>query len=127
MAAVSLVLWMLAAVRVPPPPGATYVRNLTLPFLGRQRVWLRVESAVHATVKMRGALDLDDTVGFSVDDDGELRAELSDSTRTLLRRVRTSIHALHYDDATDVATVTVQPPLPLPVTISLARDDGAAP
>ena len=100
-----------------PPVGAVYARRLHLPLVGAQRICVRVDSEEEGTLCLRGALTLDDRVGFV---DGSF--VLGDATRALLRRTRTALVGATYDPETDTATVTVQPPLPMPLDIRLERE-----
>ena len=109
-------LLVLALAIVRPPVGAVYARDITLPFLGKQRIRLRVDSRTKGTLSMRGALNLEDRVTF-VGDGFELGAP----TRAMLRRTFTTLRAASYDPSRDMAVVTVQPPMPLPLTFRLRR------
>ena len=74
-----------------PPRGAVYTRTLRLPVLGKQEMWLRIDSRDRATLRLHGPLCLDDTVRYSVQD-GELVFQLGVRTRQLLHRVRRAAH-----------------------------------
>jgi hypothetical protein len=110
-------LVVFAIVIARPPVGAVYARDVSLPFLGKQRIRLSVDSRSKGTLFMRGALNLEDEVTFVGDG-----FELGDDTRAMLRRTHTSLRAAYYDDKNDVAVVTVQPPMPMPLTFRLRRD-----
>ena len=74
-----------------------------------------------ARLKLDGRLKLDEPVEYDVTDEGELSFSLTDSTKRLLRRFRTSLDAAGYDGDADTAHVVVWPPLPLSVRIRLLR------
>ena len=109
-----LVILALALAR--PPVGAVYARDISLPFLGKQRIRLSVDSRSKGTLSMRGALNLEDRVTFVGDG-----FELGEATRAMLRRTHTSLRSAHYDAERDVAVVSVQPPMPMPLTFRLHR------
>ena len=103
-----------------PPIGATYMRTVSLPVIGKQTIELAILSERLAKLVMRGRLNLDEPVSYQFDD-GKLSFELTEATHRILRRFRTTLDAAGYDGATDNAWVVVWPPLPLSVRIQLKR------
>ena len=74
-----------------------------------------------ARLQLQGRLQLDEPVEYDITDEGKLSFALTNSTKQLLRRFRTSLDAAAYDMSDDTAHVVVWPPLPLSVTIKLQR------
>lgn len=91
--------------------GATYERELSLPLLGKQTVWMRIESPTEATLKMSGALSHEDRVRYKAFRNGSFAFELGDDMQRLLSRVRTTVGEARYDPVKDEASITVHPPL----------------
>ena len=80
-----------------------------------------------ARLQLEGRLELDEPVEYDISDEGQLSFSLTDSTKRLLRRFRTSLDAAAYDGADDTAHVVVWPPLPLSVSIKLQRVQSREP
>lgn len=88
------------------------------PFLAQQ---LTILTRNMARLQLQGRLQLDEPVEYDITDEGKLSFALTNSTKQLLRRFRTSLDAAAYDMSDDTAHVVVWPPLPLSVTIKLQR------
>ena len=82
---------------------------------------LSIVTETRARLQLRGRLELDEPVEYDISETGQLSFSLTDSTKRLLRRFRTSLDAAAYDSDADTAQVTVWPPLPLAVRINLHR------
>jgi hypothetical protein len=92
-----LLLWVTVLVpssvlseAVLPPVGAHSHRTLALPVIGTQTVELFILSATVAHLSMKGAISLDEPVNYFAQNGG-LCFGLSESTKKLLRRMRTSL------------------------------------
>ena len=73
-------------------------------------------------MQLEGRLKLDEPVEYNVHKEtGELSFLLTERTRRLLRRFRTSLDGAGYEVEKDEAWVVVWPPLPLSVRIRLHR------
>lgn len=83
------------------PVGATYVRTLPFPFLGQQTFQLHVLSDTTARLQVNGMLSVDEVVAYGVDETGCMSFALSDSTRQIMRRLKTKIVEAGYEDAKD--------------------------
>ena len=116
------------AAAIHPPIGATYSHSLRLPVIGKQSVTLKIKSRSLAQLCLVGRLNIDDEITYNVDTEGKFTFELSEGTKRLLRRFRTSICGAGYESTTDKAYVEVWPPLPLSIRINLQRliDESAA-
>lgn len=88
------------------------------PFFAQQ---LTILTRNMARLQLQGRLQLDEPVEYDISDDGKLSFVLTNSTKQLLGRFRTSLDAAAYDMSDDTAHVVVWPPLPLSVTIKLQR------
>jgi len=115
-----LALGVMSAAPVHPPVGAAYKRTISLPVIGKQTVELVILSDKLARIMLSGRLMIDEPVSYSFSE-GKLSFELSQATKRLLRRFRTSLEAAGYDGRTDTSWVDVWPPLPLSVRIRLSR------
>ena len=110
-----------------PPVGAVYARTLRFPVIGKQTIELAILSDKVARLIMSGRLNLDEPVSYHFEaSSGEMSFELTDATRRLLRRFRTTLDAAGYDGSTDTSWVVVWPPLPLSMRINLNRNLRAA-
>lgn len=108
-----------------PPVGAKYERTLTLPMLGRQVLELYITSRTTAQLVMEGAINLNEPVRYRSDGSGRLAFDLSAGTIQMLRRVRTSLREAEYLSSTDVAIVTVAPPVIPAIRIRMYRTDDS--
>jgi hypothetical protein len=105
-----------------PPNGARYQRTIRLPVIGRQSIYLEIESHNAAQLVMDGAIQIDAPVEYAVNEKiGAFRFALGPVIERILRRFRTSLSDWSADS--DEAYVVVHPPLPVPVrvTVSLQR------
>tara|TARA_B110001452_G_scaffold117823_1_gene97706 strand:+ start:2647 stop:3303 length:657 start_codon:yes stop_codon:yes gene_type:complete len=108
-----------------PPVGAKYERTLTLPMLGRQVLELYITSRTTAQLVMEGAINLNEQVQYRSDGSGRLAFDLSAGTVQMLRRVRTSLREAEYLSSTDIAIVTVAPPVIPAIRIRMYRTDDS--
>ena len=107
---------------VTPPTGATYVRELSLPVLGHQRIELQIDSSRTASLLMSGALNLHDSIGYREGKtSGTLEFALGEPTRQLLKRVHTDLREAYYDAEADAAHVVVKPPMVPAIRVHLSR------
>jgi hypothetical protein len=105
-----------------PPVGAVYERTVALPIIGKQTVRLAIVSPHLASIKLLGALQLDEFLRYGSDaTTGELLFELSERTILLLRRLGVALRTAEYLVRSDEAYVTVAPPLIRPIRIRLDR------
>lgn len=120
---VVLVLLAQVGVSIPlPPVGAVYERTLSLPFLGAQTVRLGILTGKVATLKLSGALILDEMLSYFPDKrSGRLAFVLSERTNALLHRLGASLRSAEYAHGEDVAYVTIKPPFLRPIVLSLDR------
>ena len=104
-------------------PGSIYHTERCIPVLGRQIFRLTITGTNTARLLIRGVLNVDDdNIQYKVDkNSGEIRFELSDQTRRILKRFRTSLGRVGYDSVRDVATLEVKPPLPAKITLLFTR------
>uniref|UniRef100_A0A7S3EZR3 Uncharacterized protein n=1 Tax=Haptolina ericina TaxID=156174 RepID=A0A7S3EZR3_9EUKA len=107
-----------------PPIGAVYTRTVSLPVIGKQTVELSILSDKLARLILSGRLNLDEPVNYQFHRSGELSFELTEATKRILRRFRTTLDAAGYDGSSDTSWVVVWPPLPLSVRIRLNRVHG---
>lgn len=108
-----------------PPVGAKYERTLTLPLLGQQVLELYITSRTTAQLVMEGAINLNEPVQYRSDGSGRLAFDLSAGTIQMLRRVRTSLREAEYLSTTDVAIVTVAPPMVPALRIRMYRTEDS--
>lgn len=104
-----------------PPQHAVYKNTVKLPFIGEQTVQISILSNCTGRLELRGALQIDEPVTFTMYPSGEFDFSLTDRTIQLLRRFRTRLMEASYNPNTDEASVTVQPPLPISIHIRLIR------
>ena len=97
------------------------MRTVKLPVVGQQTVELSIISRTLARLQLRGRLNIDQTVEYTMDQSGQLSFHLTEATQRLLRRFRTRLAEAGYDAKTDTSWVVVFPPLPFSVNIRLNR------
>jgi len=108
---------------IAPPIGATYEKEIGLPVIGQQKFSLKILSHNEARLLVKGVLNLDEPIKYSISPGGRMNCRLSDPTLKKLRRFRTSLKEFGYNAETDTPYVKVRPPLPKSVLINLKRKD----
>lgn len=103
-------------------PGSVYQSEVVLPILGAQTFLLKIVNSQTAHIIIRGVLRLDDLVEYTTcHESGKINFNLSTKTKRILKRFRTSLGHVAYDEGKDEATLEVRPPLPMPITLLFKR------
>lgn len=104
------------------PVGAFYTLSLNVPVIGSQTFELKILSPSVAHLRIKGRiLNINDTVRYHLDEDGNLEFSLSEKTKRILRRFRTSLSSVEYCNETDTPRVVVNPPISRKVCMDLKR------
>lgn len=110
-----------------PPTHTTYERTLTIPYVGHQTIRIAVDGHRAVRLKLDGAIDLEDTIGLSRDDNHDVVFDLGEGTQRMLGRLRARLVGASYDPRRDVARITIKPPLVPAVSVDLLRTTASAP
>lgn len=101
-------------------PQAKYISRFFIPFAGTQQVSLDIRTQNTAILKMRGILNIEDTVHFTTYGN-EFNFELSETTLSKLKRYHCTVHTAEYIECEDAAYITVQVPFFFNQKIKLSR------
>lgn len=110
---------------VGPPVNAMYELEVKIPIIGQQRFQLKILSLYHAELIINGVLEVKDIIPYRVDPkDGGLSFTLSDNTKRILKKFRTTLVSASYCTKTDTPSIVVSPPLPTNINLNLRRKVG---
>lgn len=110
-----------------PPVQALYRLDIHIPVIGRQRFQLRIISETAAELVIDGMLKINDHIKYQVQPTtGEFSFNLSNTTKRVLKRFRTSVSDAKYCSKTDTPSIQVKPPLPTKINLRLKRIDESS-
>lgn len=113
--------------RYAPPVQALYQLDIHIPVIGRQRFQLRIISETAAELVIDGMLKINDQIKYQVQPTtGEFSFNLSNTTKRVLKRFRTSVSHAKYCSKTDTPSIQVKPPLPTKINLRLKRIDESS-
>ena len=111
-----------SAERHAPPVHALYQLDIHIPVISQQRFQLRIISETVAELIIDGMLKINDQIKYEVQPaTGELVFYLSDTTKGILKRFRTSVSHATYCPITDAPSIQIKPPLPTKLNLRLKR------
>ena len=111
-----------SAERHAPPVHALYQLDIHIPVIGQQRFQLRIISETVAELIIDGMLKINDQIKYEMQPaTGELVFHLSDTTKGILKRFRTSVSHATYCPRTDTPSIQIKTPLPRKMNLRLKR------
>mmetsp|Transcript_8287 Transcript_8287/g.17687 ORF Transcript_8287/g.17687 Transcript_8287/m.17687 type:complete len:194 (+) Transcript_8287:148-729(+) len=111
-----------------PPSNAIYELEIYIPVIGRQRFLLEIIRQGLAKLSINGILQLNELIYYDIDQgSGTFAFDLSEMTKQILRKFRTSLVMVKYCQESDSPVVVVRPPLPTNIELRLKRRTVHAP
>lgn len=105
-----------------PPAKAIYELEINVPVIGKQRFLLEIIRQGLAKLTIDGILQLNDFIYYEIDQgNGNFAFNLSEMTKRILKKFRTSLVMVKYCKESDSPVVIVRPPLPTNIELRLKR------
>ena len=107
---------------ISPPVNSVYELDVRIPVIGKQHFHLKILSENVAELVIDGILKVNDIISYQIDRrTGGLSFALSEETKRIMRKFRTTIVRATYCGRSDTPSIVVSPPLPKNIKLRLKR------